>query len=59
MNFKKPNESLNPAEFPIGSPESRAAARLMADDNRNIMEIEVIDEGTMKPVYSFTIELWK
>lgn len=32
MNHKKPEqrEGPNPAEFPIGSPESRAAARLLA-----------------------------
>jgi hypothetical protein len=59
MNYKKPPEGLNPAEFPLGSPESRAAARIMANENHRIMEIEVLTEGTMTPVQSFTIELWK
>ena len=62
MNYKKPNEArkgINPAEFPIGSPESRAAARIMANDNRRIMEIEILTEGGMTQIDSFTIELWK
>jgi hypothetical protein len=59
MSSQNPNEGLNPADFPLGSPESRAAARIMANDNRNLMEIEILTEGIKTPRQSFTIELWK